>query len=467
MLATLRNRNFALLWLGGLISLAGDWVLDIGLPIYIFLLTHSVLATSITLLAVSVPNVLLGSVAGVFVDRWNRKRTMVVTNLLLAVGLLPLLLVRTPDHVWITYLVAFFESCVTQFFTPAQNALLPTLVGEEHLVPANSLNSLSSNLARLVGPAFGGVIAGVFGLNGFVLVDVASFLIAGLLIAGITATSRPTVAPTVAAGDAHAVAEHALVRVWREWRDGMRMIVSTRTLLVLMVAFAITGLGEGVMGVLYPVFVNRVLHGAALQIGELMSAQAVGGLIGGLLVGWIGQRITSRWAIGLCGIAFGALDLAIFNTPAFFPYFWLSVGLFIAVGIPGIGMIVGAQSLFQSASPDAYRGRAFGAMGAMIGLLGLIGTITAGTITDHLGVVTVLNIQGAGYVVAGLLLIALLPRKTKAVAPAEASGPAPDGATVLDEPWSTQGALNAEGPAVGASFREQEVLDSVAKGSSE
>jgi MFS family permease len=300
-----------------------------------------------------------------------------------------------------------------------------------------------------------------------VLVDVASFLIAGLLIAGITATSRPTVAPTVAAGDAHAVAEHALVRVWREWRDGMRMIVSTRTLLVLMVAFAITGLGEGVMGVLYPVFVNRVLHGAALQIGELMSAQAVGGLIGGLLVGWIGQRITSRWAIGLCGIAFGALDLAIFNTPAFFPYFWLSVGLFIAVGIPGIGMIVGAQSLFQSASPDAYRGRAFGAMGAMIGLLGLIGTITAGTITDHLGVVTVLNIQGAGYVVAGLLLIALLPRKTKAVAPAEASGPAPDGATVLDEPWSTQGALNAEGPAVGASFREQEVLDSVAKGSSE
>ncbi|HEV7129126.1 MAG TPA: hypothetical protein VGN32_16970, partial [Ktedonobacterales bacterium] len=70
MIATLRNRNFTLLWAGGLISRAGDWVLNIGLPIYVYLLTHSVLATSLTLLASTVPNILLGSVAGVFVDRW-------------------------------------------------------------------------------------------------------------------------------------------------------------------------------------------------------------------------------------------------------------------------------------------------------------------------------------------------------------------------------------------------------------
>ncbi|HEV2457926.1 MAG TPA: MFS transporter, partial [Ktedonobacterales bacterium] len=101
MIATLRRPSFTLLWLGGLISLAGDWVLSVGLPIYVFLLTHSVLATSLMLLASSVPNVLLGSVAGVFVDRWDRKRTMVITNALLALGLLPLLLVRSLDRVWI------------------------------------------------------------------------------------------------------------------------------------------------------------------------------------------------------------------------------------------------------------------------------------------------------------------------------------------------------------------------------
>jgi MFS family permease len=110
----------------------------------VYLLTRSVLAASI-------PNIVLGSIAGVFVDRWDRKRTMVITSLLLALALLPLplLLVRTADRVWIIYLVAFGEACLQQFFIPAQSTLLPTLVGEEHLVQANSLNSLSSNFARL------------------------------------------------------------------------------------------------------------------------------------------------------------------------------------------------------------------------------------------------------------------------------------------------------------------------------
>lgn len=428
MIATLRQRDFTLLWLGGLISLAGDWVLNVGLPIYVFLLTQSVAATSLMLLAGAVPNVLLGSVAGVFVDRWNRKRTMVVTNLLLALGLLPLLLARTPDRVWIVYVVMFAESTIEQFFTPAENALLPALVGEEHLVPANSLIALNRNLARLVGPAIGGVVAGFFGLNGIVLADAVSFLVAGLLIAliavkaGVKAPEQAEQEPdNLAAAEAGAVA-----RVWREWVAGLRVIVSVRTLAVLLAVFAFTALGEGVFGVLYPVFVNRVLHGAALQIGELMSAQAVGGLIGGVLVGWAGRRVTSRWIMGLCSVAFGLIDLAIFNTPAFFPDFRIEVALFVAVGIPGIAFMTGMQSLMQAAAPDAYRGRVFGALGTTIGLLSLIGTVVAGTITDRFGVVAVLTVQGAGYVLAGLILIALLPRSMRETKPMEKASALPE-----------------------------------------
>jgi MFS family permease len=407
MLSTLGNRNFALLWLGGVISLAGDWVLNIGLPIYVFLLTHSVLVLSIALLAVSVPNILLGSVAGVFVDRWDRRRTLIVTNLLLALGLVPLLLVRTADRVWIVYAVAFVESCLEQFSVPAKNALLPTLVGEEHLVPANSLNSVSSNLARLVGPALGGVIAGVFGLLGIVVGDAVSFLFAAVLVSLIVAPhSAQDKESSLVAAEASAFA-----RVWRDWAAGLRLIRAEQTLFVLLTAVSITALGEGVMGVLYPVFVNRVLHGGAPEIGQLMSAQAVGGLLGGVLVGMLGSRVLSRWAIGLCAMAFGLVDLVIFNIPAIFPYFWLQIALFIVVGVPGIGMLAGFQSLVQARAPDAYRGRVFGALGTTMGLLGLIGTLTAGTVTDHLGVVTVLSIQGAGYVVAGLVLLAFLPHR--------------------------------------------------------
>src|SRR5260370_14024091 len=133
MLTTLRQRNFALLWLGGLISQTGDWLLQIGLPVYVYLLTGSALATSILFIVAFGPNIVFGSVAGVFVDRWDRRRTMLIGNLLLAVGLLPLLLVHDKSSLWILYPVLFFESTVEQFTVSAQNALIPHLVSTEQL----------------------------------------------------------------------------------------------------------------------------------------------------------------------------------------------------------------------------------------------------------------------------------------------------------------------------------------------
>src|SRR6185312_5451238 len=90
--------------------------------------------------------------------------------------------------VWIVYIAIFAETCFEQFTVPAQNALLPALVTEEQLVSANALNSLSSNLSRLVAPALGGVIAGFFGLNGIVVVDAISFLLSALVLLGIPAS---------------------------------------------------------------------------------------------------------------------------------------------------------------------------------------------------------------------------------------------------------------------------------------
>jgi MFS family permease len=432
MIKVLRQRDFALLWLGGLISLAGDWVLLIGLPIYIFLLTRSVLATGLMLLAGRVPAILFGSVAGVFVDRWDRKRTMVVANVLLAVALLPLVLVHSVDRVWIVYLISAVESLLEQFVTPAQNALIPALVKEEQLVAANSLNSLASNLARLCGPALGGVIAALWGLGGIVLGDAVSFALAALLIAGISA--RHARLADAAPGDSMPGRRGgSLIRLGREWAGGIRVIFSERVLAVLFLAFAITNLGEGVMGTLYPVFVNRVLHGVALQIGELMSAQAVGGLLGGLLAGWLGERLLSKWMLGISAVLFGLLDLAIFNAPALLPtlvpvsplpIFAFEAGLFVAVGVPGIWMLSGALSRVQASAPDAYRGRVFGVLGVVMSLLNVVGIVVASTLTAHLGVVTMLNIQGSGYIAAGLLMLWLLPRRRReSVTPATVGEP--------------------------------------------
>src|SRR6185436_3220127 len=116
MLATLRQRNFGLLWTAGLISITGDWILYIGLPIYVYKLTQSTLATSAMFVASIIPRLFFGSIAGVFVDRWHRQRTMVIANILLGLGLLPLLVVHSIEQVWIVYVVAFFESIIAQFF---------------------------------------------------------------------------------------------------------------------------------------------------------------------------------------------------------------------------------------------------------------------------------------------------------------------------------------------------------------
>lgn len=421
MIATLRHRNFSLLWAGGLVSMAGDWMLYIALPIYVYQLTGSTLATSLMFIAETLPRVVLGSVAGVFVDRWERKRTMVITNGLMALGLLPLLLVQSRDWVWIVYLVGFVQATIEQFFGPAKNAMLPNLVPEVQLVSANALNALNNNLARLVGPALGGVVAGLLGLSGVILLDTASFVIAGALIALITVTSQP-------AKDAPAaeVPTGLWLSVWREWVDGLRLIWRERVVATLMGITAITAVGEGIMGVLFIVFVNRVLHGGALEIGWLMSAQAVGGLLGGLVIGWVGRRVPPIPLMGVCGLLFGGIDLLIFNVPVLFPSLPLVIALFVLVGLPGVGFSTSLMALFQSRVADAYRGRIFGAYGTTFSLLGLVGMVFAGTMGDVLGPVPVLNVQGGGYVVVGVLSLLLLPLAVRGARPLAVETSAPD-----------------------------------------
>ena len=128
--ALLGNRDLVLLLTAGLISQTGDWMLATGIAFEIYALTGSTLASAAALFATQAPQVLFGSVAGVLVDRWDRRRVMVTTNVLLSVGLLPLLLVRDTSQVWIIVVVVAVSSCLTPFFVAADVSLLPTLVAE-------------------------------------------------------------------------------------------------------------------------------------------------------------------------------------------------------------------------------------------------------------------------------------------------------------------------------------------------
>ncbi len=398
----LRQRNFALLWWGGLISFIGDWMLRIALPAYVYNLTGSTLATGAMFIVGTLPNLLFGSVAGVFVDRWDRQRTLVIANVLLAVGLLPLLVIGSTEWLWLVYVVAFVASMLGLFVGPAEHALLPKLVPEEYLLSANSLNALNNNLARLIGPALGGFVAVRYGLVGVALIDAGTYLCAALMIALIRFTQAPE-EPAVATTPTSTTL--SLSAVWREWIAGLRIVRHEPMIRILFVVTALMALGEGVLAVLFVPFVTEVLKGEALELGWLMSAQAIGGLLGSFVVSAGGQRVSAARLLGPSAIIFGLIDLAIFNYPRIWPHFEIALVLFILVGLPGAGIGASMSTLMQSVVADKYRGRIFGAYGTTFALLTLVGMLFASVLGKQLGIVVVISVQGFAYVLAGVIAL--------------------------------------------------------------
>jgi Na+/melibiose symporter-like transporter len=401
--SALSKRGLRLVLGAGLISLTGDWVLRVGLAYFVYVLTGSTVASALILLASFVPQVVLGSLAGVFVDRWDLRRTMVVANVGLALGLLPLLLVHRPGQMWIVYLVLTWEGCVQQFFAPAEQAALPLIAGDEHLVTANALGSQNRDLSRLVGSAIGGVIAAAGGLAALALVDLASFAIAAALIAGVALPAG--VARATAAG---ASLRHRLSELRAEWSEGLRLSTRQRILRTLLLFLLITCVGEGIMGTLFAPFVRSVLDGSGSAYGLIVSVQAIGGIAGGLLAASAGDRLDPARALGWAAMAFGAADLCLFLYPLIWDAVW-PAGLFIALaGVPGAFVVASAMTLLQRNTSDGQRGRVFGALGTAEGVAVVAGIALAGVLGKAIGIQPLLVAQGAGYVLAGVFVLAAL-----------------------------------------------------------
>lgn len=310
-LGPFRQPNFALAWTAGLISMAGDWALKIALPILVLQLTGSIAVTSGVVIAGVLPALLVGPLAGVFVDRWDRRRVMITANVLQAAVLIPLLTVDHAHDVWLVYAVMAAATAINQFFKPAEAALVPMLVDDGQLLAANALNGVNNNLARLAGPATGGLIAATAGLPGVVAADAATFLVSAGLLACVRGAFR--------GHRAIAVARHPVAKLLHEFGAGLQVIRGQRVLLVLVSTFALTSIGEGIMDTLFAVYVKEALHGGVRELGWLMSAQAIGGVLGGLLVGPLGSRFSPIRLLSVGSVIFGLIDLALFTYPMVVP----------------------------------------------------------------------------------------------------------------------------------------------------
>lgn len=406
------HRDYRLLVGAGLVSMLGDWVLGIGLTFLVYHLTGSTVASGAMLLCSYLPSILLGSVAGVLVDRWDRRTTMIVANLLQVICLAPLVLVQDESRIWIVYVVGAVTACVEQFFMPAEQAMVPNLVPESELVGANGVNSQVRDLARLVGSCVGGVAAGLGGVTALAAIDAVSFVLAAVLLSRIRFRPAPRVSEDATPGVG--AAPHALATIMGEWRSGLRTAVGSRALVVVLVFCAVTAMGEGIMGTLFAPFVQDVLHGSGGDYGLIVGVQAIGGVIGGLYVTSAGHRWSALTLFGVGAIVFGLLDLALFLYPLVLDGVAPAVVLMILVGIPGACAIAGLMTTFQTETVDQFRGRVFGAITAVRGVSVLIGVALASWLGDAVGILPIIAIQGAGYVVGGALVLLLLRSSTAA-----------------------------------------------------
>jgi Na+/melibiose symporter-like transporter len=440
------RRDLRLVLSAGIISLTGDWVLTIGLIYRVYAVTGSTVASALTMASSFAPQVLLGAVAGVFADRWDRKRTMIAANLLLAAGLLPLLLVRGAGQVWIVFAVMFAEGAVKQFFSPAEQAMVPRLVPDDELLAANALNGQVSNAARLAGSAIGGILVAAGGLTAVTLTDAASFAASAVLLTLVRTSGRA--AGLGPSGEQVRTIGLRLRLIGTELRAGLGLSARHRVLRALMIFALVTSVGEGIMSTLFTPFVEHVLHGSSQAFGLVVAAQAVGGIVGGVVAASTGHRVRASRLLSVGAIVFGLVDLAIFLYPLGYVAVWPAVAGMIVVGVPGALALAGLITLFQRNTEDAYRGRVFGAISTAEGVTVLAGTLGAGFLSQYAGIIPVLAIQGAGYIAAGIAMFVWLRENSGSGGPqpadAEQVPAAADcvtGARAETLPWRVEGPL--------------------------
>lgn len=412
MVATLKHKNFALLWVGGLISMTGNWMLMAALPFHVYSLTGSALATSGILMAMVAPGIFFGSIAGIFVDRWDRKKIMVITSALQAITILGLLLVRSVEWLWVIYLTVFLESTLKNFFGPAEGALLPNLVGEEHLVPANSLNALNDNLARIIGPSIGGMLLGTLGFQSVIWADVASYLIAMVLIILIRAENTAPVRDVSSERDSKI--HNPWRQMWAEWLSGLRYIQHRRALTGLFIIMGIALFGDAILSAILVVFVQQDLGFNAIEFGWLMTARGLGGLLGGLFVGQFGRKFTLTQLIS-GGLLVSGASIYIMLTRPSLP---IMMGVLILIGPALMAWLISLQTIGQKETEDAYRGRVFGAIGTTTTLIMFFGSAIAGFMADQIGTFVLVTAAASFYILAGVLSPAAFGDSIK-IAPAQ------------------------------------------------
>lgn len=382
-----RNRHFCALWIGQLLSQIGDNFVIVAILFVINTLTDSPLALGMMALAATLPQLFLGLIGGVFVDRLDRKLVMIVSDILRGLAVLTLLLVQRADQLYIFYIVGFVMATVGLFFNPARNAILPNIVGSEILLTANALIQASQIIAVILGASVAGLLIGLLGPGFAFALDSFSFAVSA---AAIATMAIPPVNPKPGKTESRVI--------WDQLVEGLLFIRHGSRLLHVMLTTAIATLGFGAIMVLGIIYLDDVLGISAEGFGFLYAVQGLGVVIGGAMIGRLASNVRTNRIVGGCMVILGLAIIAFAVVPNY-------LLVLVAVAIIGLSMVVARAALAtltQSLVPDEKRGRVESAVTMVIGASTSASMALSGVLGNLIGVQAVFLTAGVITIVAGV-----------------------------------------------------------------
>jgi len=359
------------LWLAQVVSVFGDFLAIFAVLSYVsFNLRAS--AAQVTLISVSfmIPFALIGPVAGVFVDRWNVKRTMIASDLIRAALALSLVFAGSLGQI---YAILFLLSTVSTFFVPAQSVTLRTIVPPEGLLAANALVQQAFQVMRIISPALAGAMVGWFGASSCYYIDTLSFIFSASMIATIAIAREPVVP---------AKGSHPLKSVLNDLLAGVKFIFTHPTISFVILAMAAGMFAVACFGPLIAVYVRDELQATSLVFGIINSLIGVGMIFGTLALSRFGKQVSKThlalWGLFTMG-AFVVVMAAFKTIPA------ASAGM-LGLGIGVIFVIVSAQTIMQGQTPMEMVGRVSSSFMAVLSIAQLVGLVISGSLAQTLGI---------------------------------------------------------------------------------
>lgn len=379
-LRLLHNRTFVLLWSGSTISMLGDALFTVAVMWVVYVRTGSALQTGIISIIYTLSAVVLGPFAGVYADRWDRKRVMLGAAILSAIfvgaAAIPIMLGFFSPVV--IYGTVFALSAVGFFSGPAQRSAMPEIVGSDLLAASGGLFALVDQGTSLVGAGLAGLILASLGVSWALLADAVSFLVATLSIQLASIPARASRAVSTRPS------------VLGELREGWRVVRAQPVVRAFVWITALVNVSS-FMGPLFPALVRLQIQGGVKDYAFLEAASVLGGIAGGLVAGELARRMPAGRLIAVsfavAGLCFAALGIS--------TSLWLDAVLFVTATFFLIASDVTMAALTPILIPKAFRGRASGITRAAAVITMPVTILLGGWFADQIG-------PGPLYVVGGL-----------------------------------------------------------------